>query len=123
MSYGTPRNLWPAGWHPPRGRPLLDVYKRQLYRYVKERLPEKKRAYLFFDEIQRIDQWQDAVNSFRVDFDCDIYVTGSNCLLYTSPLPMAISWSKKAGQERKIESCMISKSIRTKPSQSSECLT
>lgn len=50
----------------------------ELYRYVKERLPEKKRAYLFFDEIQRIDQWQDAVNSFRVDFDCDIYVTGSN---------------------------------------------
>lgn len=42
----------------------------ELYRYVKERLPEKKRAYLFFDEIQRIDQWQDAVNSFRVDFDC-----------------------------------------------------
>ena len=36
---------------------------------------------------------------------------------------MGINWSKKAGQERKIESCMISKSIRTKPSQSSECLT
>ena len=56
----------------------------ELYRYVKERLPEKKRAYLFFDEIQRIDQWQDAVNSFRVDFDCDIYVTGSNAYLLSS---------------------------------------
>ena len=56
----------------------------ELYRYVKERLPEKKRAYLFFDEIQRIDQWQDAVNSFRVDFDCDIYVTGSNAHLLSS---------------------------------------
>ena len=44
----------------------------ELYQYVKQRLPESKRAYLFFDEIQRIDQWQDAVNSFRVDFDCDI---------------------------------------------------
>lgn len=56
----------------------------ELYQYVKQRLPENKRAYLFFDEIQRIDQWQDAVNSFRVDFDCDIYVTGSNAFLLSS---------------------------------------
>ena len=55
-----------------------------LYRYVKERLPAGKRVYLFLDEIQRIDQWQDAVNSFRVDFDCDIYVTGSNAYLLSS---------------------------------------
>lgn len=55
-----------------------------LYRYVKERLPEGRRVYLFFDEIQRIEQWQDAVNSFRVDFDCDIYVTGSNAYLLSS---------------------------------------
>lgn len=56
----------------------------ELYDYVRQRLPEEKRAYLFFDEIQRIDQWQDAVNSFRVDFDCDIYVTGSNAYLLSS---------------------------------------
>jgi len=55
-----------------------------LYQYVKDRLPSKKRVYLFFDEIQRIDQWQDAVNSFRVDFDCDIYVAGSNAYLLSS---------------------------------------
>ena len=55
-----------------------------LYQYVKERLPKCKRAYLFFDEIQRIERWQDAVNSFRVDFDCDIYVTGSNAYLLSS---------------------------------------
>ncbi|MEA4890684.1 MAG: ATP-binding protein [Clostridiaceae bacterium] len=56
----------------------------ELYRYVKEHLPDGKRVYLFFDEIQRIEQWQDAVNSFRVDFDCDIYVTGSNAYLLSS---------------------------------------
>lgn len=56
----------------------------ELYRYVKDRLPVGKRAYLFLDEIQRIDRWQDAVNSFRVDFDCDIYVTGSNAYLLSS---------------------------------------
>jgi len=55
-----------------------------LYKYVKERLPVKKRAYLFLDEIQRVSQWQDAVNSFRVDFNCDIYVTGSNAYLLSS---------------------------------------
>jgi len=55
-----------------------------LYQYVKERLPDRKRAYLFLDEIQRVNQWQDAVNSFRVDFDCDLYVTGSNAYLLSS---------------------------------------
>lgn len=54
---------------------------RELYEYVKARLPKDKKAYLFFDEIQRIEQWQDAINSFRVDFACDIYVTGSNAYL------------------------------------------
>ena len=54
---------------------------RELYEYVKARLPQDQKAYLFFDEIQRIEQWQDAINSFRVDFACDIYVTGSNAYL------------------------------------------
>lgn len=55
-----------------------------IYRYVKELMPDDKRTYLFFDEIQRIPDWQDAINSFRVDFDCDIYVTGSNAYLFSS---------------------------------------
>ena len=48
------------------------------YQYVKERVLENRQMYLFFDELQRLPQWEDAVNSFRVDFDCDIYITGSN---------------------------------------------
>lgn len=56
----------------------------ELYQYVKRRIPNDKRAYLFFDEIQRIVDWQDVVNSCRVDFDCDIYVTGSNAYLLSS---------------------------------------
>lgn len=56
----------------------------ELYQYVKGKIPDDKRAYLFFDEIQRITDWQDAINSFRVDFDCDIYVTGSNAYLLSS---------------------------------------
>lgn len=57
-----------------------------LYNYVKDRLVPGQRTYLFFDEIQRIPNWQDAVNSFRVDFDVDIYVTGSNAYLLSSEI-------------------------------------
>jgi len=54
------------------------------YAYVKERVIPGKRMYLFFDEVQRIPKWEDTVNSFRVDFSCDIYITGSNAYLLSS---------------------------------------
>ena len=54
------------------------------YHYVKERVLPGKRMCLFFDELQRIDHWEDTVNSFRVDFNCDIYITGSNAYLLSS---------------------------------------
>ena len=44
----------------------------------------RKRMYLFFDEVQRVPDWENAVNSFRVDFNCDIYVTGSNAYMLSS---------------------------------------
>ena len=56
----------------------------EVYQYVKERVMPGKRMYFFFDELQRIYGWEDAVNSFRVDFDCDIYITGSNAYLLSS---------------------------------------
>lgn len=62
-----------------------------LHRYVKERLPDSKRIYLFFDEIQRVTDWQDAVNAFRVDLDCDIYITGSNAYLLSSEFSTYLS--------------------------------
>jgi len=60
----------------------MDV--RAFYQYVKERILPGRKMYLFFDELQRLPQWEDAVNSFRVDFDCDIYITGSNAYLLSS---------------------------------------
>ncbi|NCB03028.1 MAG: ATP-binding protein [Spirochaetia bacterium] len=62
-----------------------------LYHHVKSKVVPTKRMYLFFDEIQRIEQWQDAVNSFRVDFDCDIYITGSNSYLLSSEFSTYLS--------------------------------
>lgn len=54
------------------------------YEYVKARIIPDKRMYLFFDEVQRVPAWEDAINSFRVDFNCDIYVTGSNAYMLSS---------------------------------------
>lgn len=61
-----------------------DMTSDEIYEYVKKRILPGKRMYLFFDEIQRIHAWEDAINSFRVDFDCDIYITGSNAYLLSS---------------------------------------
>lgn len=55
-----------------------------VYGFVKARVLPEQRMYLFFDEIQRIDAWEDAINAFHVDFNCDIYVTGSNAHLLSS---------------------------------------
>ena len=64
-----------------RGMSSKDVYN-----YVAERVIPDKKMYIFLDEIQRIPEWQDAVNSFRVDFDTDIYLTGSNAYLLSSEI-------------------------------------
>ena len=63
---------------------FLKMTADELYRYVKERVLPDRRIYLFFDELQRMDGWENAVNSFRVDFDCDIYITSSNAYLLSS---------------------------------------
>lgn len=44
------------------------------------------KAYLFFDEIQEVVNWEKCINSFRVEFDCDIYITGSNAKLLSGEL-------------------------------------
>ena len=61
-----------------------DMDVQAFYNHVKEKVLPDKRMYLFFDELQRLDRWEDAINSFRVDFDCDIYITGSNAYLLSS---------------------------------------
>ena len=49
------------------------------------------RLYLLLDEIQETREWERAVNSFRVDFDCDIYLTGSNAKLFSGELATLLS--------------------------------
>ena len=68
-----------------------EMTAKEFYDYIAERVIPGKRMYLFFDEVQRINGWENAVKSFRVDFDCDIYVTGSNAHLLSSELSTYLS--------------------------------
>lgn len=61
-----------------------DMSADDVYAYVKERISKTGITYLFFDENQRVPGWEEAINAFRVDFNCDIYVTGSNAYLLSS---------------------------------------
>ncbi len=62
-----------------------------LYSYIEKRLSKTGRTYIFIDEIQRIEGWHDVINSMRVGFDCDIYVTGSNAFLLSSEIATYLS--------------------------------
>ena len=44
------------------------------------------KIYLLFDEIQNIVGWEKSINSYRVDFDCDIYITGPHSELFFGAL-------------------------------------
>lgn len=61
-----------------------DMTSDTFYEYVREHIIKDKRMYLFFDEVQRVPNWENAINAFQVDFDCDIYVTGSNAYMLSS---------------------------------------
>ena len=58
-----------------------------LHRFISDRLAgAEERSYLFFDEIQEVESWEKCINSLRINFDCDIYITGSNAKLLSGEL-------------------------------------
>ena len=65
-----------------RYRDLTDYLT--FYDYVSERISHNGRTYLIFDELQTVEHWEKAIESFRIDFDVDIYITGSNAYLLSS---------------------------------------
>ena len=44
------------------------------------------KVFMFFDEIQEVQNWEKCINSLRVEYDCDIYITGSNAKLLSGEL-------------------------------------
>lgn len=69
-----------------------DMTYQMLYDEVMHKTQDLKgKIYLFFDEVQKVPQWELAINSFRVDLDADIYITGSNAYLLSSQLSTYLS--------------------------------
>ena len=62
-----------------------------LNNYIKDKIKDKKKYYLFFDEIQLIDKWEKAINSFKATLNVSIFLTGSNSKLLSSELATLLS--------------------------------
>lgn len=63
---------------------------KDLYQHIKEKIKNDK-MYLLLDEVQNVESWEKAINSFKVDFNIDIYITGSNAYLLSSELSTLLS--------------------------------
>ncbi len=62
-----------------------------LYDYVVERRVNEEKHYLFFDEIQMVDEFELVINSFRATWDVSIFITGSNGKLLSGELATYLS--------------------------------
>ena len=72
---------------------------------MSERISKHGKTYLIFDELQVIEHWEKAIESFRLDFDVDIYITGSNAYLLSTELSTLLSG-------RYVEICMLPLSFK-----------
>lgn len=68
----------------------IETYK-QLYRFVVKKLDSGKKSYVFLDEVQRVIDFQKAVDSLYVIKNCDVYITGSNAYLLSGELATLLS--------------------------------
>ncbi|MBO5652406.1 MAG: ATP-binding protein [Selenomonas sp.] len=72
-----------------RYRDLTDYLP--FYDYVSERIAPAGKTYLLFDELQAVTHWEKAIESFRIDYDVDIYITGSNAFLLSTEFSTLLS--------------------------------
>ena len=63
---------------------------KDLYDYIKNKITNDK-MYILLDEVQNVDKWEKAINSLNIDFNVDIYITGSNAYLLSSELSTLLS--------------------------------
>lgn len=64
---------------------------KKLNNYVKAKIIDDKKYYLFFDEVQNVDSWEKVINSFRATKNTSIFITGSNSDLLSSDLATHIA--------------------------------
>lgn len=72
-----------------RYRDLTDYLS--FYDYVSKQIEKGTKTYLIFDELQVVEHWEKAIESFRLDFDVDIYITGSNAYLLSTEFSTLLS--------------------------------
>lgn len=65
--------------------------KEELLAYMAERIDPSMKHYAFFDEIQQVAGWEKALAALMVDYDIDLYVTGSNAHMLSSDLATYIT--------------------------------
>jgi len=68
---------------------LLD--SRKLYGYLKSRMIHGKTIYIFLDEIQRVDRFEEVLDSLHVKKGVDLYVTGSNARMFSSEIATVLT--------------------------------
>ena len=69
----------------------LKDYK-ELNRYIKEKIIDKDKYYLFLDEIQKVDKFEEVINSIRASVkNVSIFITGSNSKLLSQELSTVLS--------------------------------
>lgn len=87
----------------------------KLYEFVKSKIANKQRYYILLDEIQEVVSWEKAVNSFLVDFNTDIYITGSNSRLLSSELATYLTgrYIEFHVHPLSFAECLLFKHIRT----------
>lgn len=64
---------------------------KDLHKYIKEKIINKEKYYLFFDEIQNVEKWEKAINSFKATKNVSIFITGSNSDLLSGELATHLS--------------------------------
>lgn len=64
---------------------------KDLYHLVKERLLPDRMNYIFLDEVQRVRDFQKAVDALFIKKNCDVYITGSNAYLLSGELATLLS--------------------------------
>ncbi len=58
----------------------------KMYKYIKLRILDKNKYYIFIDEIQHVRGFEKVINSFRATTNCSIFVTGSNSKLLSGKI-------------------------------------
>ncbi|MDR1687252.1 MAG: ATP-binding protein [Clostridiales bacterium] len=68
----------------------IETYK-QLYSFIAAKIVPDKQMYILIDEVQRVADFQKAVDSLYVKKNCDVYITGSNAYLLSGELATLLS--------------------------------